>query len=77
MSVAWIPDAPSYGDVTRDIAKPLERGPGKAWWASFLLAASALTMGVVLVGYTIAEGIGVWGLNKTDDWGFAITNFVF
>ena len=73
MSVTWIPDAPSYGDVTRDIATPLEKGPGKAWWTSFLLAASALTLGIVLVGYTIAVGIGqltgatlVWkpGLNQ-------------
>ena len=24
MSIAWIPDAPSYGEVTREIAEPLE-----------------------------------------------------
>ena len=77
MSIAWIPNAPSYGDVTREIAEPLERGPGKGWWASFLVAALALTMGALLVGYTIAVGIGVWGLNRTVGWGFAITNFVF
>ena len=78
MSVAWIPDAPSYGDVTHDIAAPLlERGPGKSWWAAFLVALSALALGAVLVGYTITTGIGVWGLNRTVGWGFAITNFVF
>ena len=68
---------PSFADVTREIAAPLERGPGALWWVAFLTAASALALGVVLVGYTIAVGIGVWGLNRTVGWGFAITNFVF
>jgi len=68
---------PSFGDVTKQIAAPLEGRPGLAWWAAFLTAAAALTLGVVLVGYTIATGIGVWGLNRTVGWGFDITNFVF
>ena len=68
---------PSFGDVTRDIAAPMERRPSAAWWGAFLVALSALSMGAVLVGYTIATGIGVWGLNRTIGWGFAITNFVF
>ena len=77
MTEPWISGEPSYEDVTREIAAPLERGPGKLWWISFLISVSALTLGVVLVGYTIKVGIGVWGLNKTVGWGFAITNFVF
>ncbi len=77
MSVAWITESPGFGDVTRDIEAPLARRAGRAWWASFVLASSLLALGVFLVGYTIATGIGVWGLNKTVGWGFAITNFVF
>jgi Ni/Fe-hydrogenase subunit HybB-like protein len=73
----WIPGEPSFDEVTREIERPLTRGPGKSWLLAFLVALSALAMGVALVTYTITEGIGVWGLNKTVGWGFAITNFVF
>ncbi len=72
-----IPDNPTFGQATDEIAAPMERGPGKLWWIAFLAAASALSLGALLVGYTIAVGIGVWGLNRTVGWGFAITNFVF
>ena len=67
----------SYTDLTGDIAAPLERGPSKSWWIGFLFALSFLLLGVALTAYTIATGIGVWGLNRTVGWGFAITNFVF
>jgi len=68
---------PSYEDVTREIAAPLERRATAKWWIAFAIAASLLTLGAVLVGLTVARGIGLWGLNKTVGWGFAITNFVF
>jgi len=63
--------------VTTEICWSLERRPSILWWVGFLLAASALTLGVVLVGYQIKVGIGTWGLNKTVGWAFDITNFVF
>ncbi len=66
-----------YTGLTRDIAGPLERSATSSWWIVFLFALSMLLLGVALVGYTIATGIGVWGLNRTVGWGFAITNFVF
>ena len=68
---------PSLGDVTRDIARPLERRAGAGWYLLFAVAASALLLGVGLVAYTIMTGIGVWGLNRTVGWGTDITNFVF
>ncbi|MBK9967658.1 MAG: polysulfide reductase NrfD [Holophagales bacterium] len=68
---------PTFSQVTNEIASPMERRPGPAWWGAFLTAASVLTLGVVLIGYTMATGIGVWGLNRTVGWGYDITNFVF
>jgi len=68
---------PGYGAIAHDVAGSLEGRPGTAWWAAFLVAASALGVGVVAIGYTIAVGIGTWGLNRTVGWGFDITNFVF
>lgn len=63
--------------VTEDICRNIERPSGWGWKALFILALSALGLGVVLVGYQIKVGIGVWGLNKTVGWAFDITNFVF
>jgi Ni/Fe-hydrogenase subunit HybB-like protein len=68
---------PTYGEITQEIAAPLERRPNASWWIAFLFSLSLLGMGVVLVTYTIVTGIGVWGLNRTVGWGFAIVNFVF
>lgn len=63
--------------VTEDICRPMERKPGALWYVGFLLALSALCLGVVSVTYQIKVGIGTWGLNKTVGWGYDITNFVF
>ena len=63
--------------VTRDVCAPLERKATPLWYGAFLLALTALGIGVVSVGYQIAKGIGTWGLNRTVGWAFDITNFVF
>ena len=68
---------PTYGEITAALTSPVEGKPGRGWWLAFLAAASALGLGLVLIGYTIATGIGVWGLNRTVGWGYDITNFVF
>ncbi|MCG3194548.1 MAG: polysulfide reductase NrfD [Thermoanaerobaculia bacterium] len=68
---------PSFGQVTAEIAAPMERRPGAFWLLAFLAAFSALVLGVVLIGHTMWKGIGVWGLNRTVGWGYDITNFVF
>ena len=68
---------PSFGEITAAIAAPMEGRAGAGWWASFLVALAALLLGGALVAYTIATGIGVWGLNRTVGWGLDITNFVF
>jgi molybdopterin-containing oxidoreductase family membrane subunit len=67
----------SLGQVTRDVCGPFERGPTRLWYGGFAVAASAMLLGVVCVGYQIATGIGTWGLNRTVGWAFDITNFVF
>lgn len=67
----------TYGDITRAIAAPLERPAGAKWKVAFVIAASVMTLGLSLIAYTIATGIGVWGLNRTVGWGWDITNFVF
>jgi molybdopterin-containing oxidoreductase family membrane subunit len=68
---------PSFGEVTADLVRNLERPPRGRYWALLLAAFAALVLGVGLAAYTITNGIGVWGLNRTVGWAFDITNFVF
>ncbi len=63
--------------VTSDVCTVPEKGPGRLWLPAFLLALSALLLGIVAVTYQIKVGIGTWGLNRTVGWAFDITNFVF
>lgn len=67
----------SYHDISVDIARPIETRSGKLWWTAFGIAFLAFLMLVGCVFYTVGTGIGVWGLNRTINWGWDITNFVW
>ena len=56
---ALIDGAPSYGQVTSDIASPLEQKASRGWWYLITLTGTALLLGVALTAYTIATGIGI------------------
>ena len=66
-----------YKDITNDIAKPVESKAPRAWWIAFSIAFVMFLWGIGCILYTIGTGIGVWGLNKTVDWAWYITNFVW
>lgn len=67
----------SIKDITNDVLKPIDNKAGKFWWWSFIIAMIAFFWGAICVIYTIKKGIGVWGLNKTINWAWDITNFVW
>ncbi|MHB8872921.1 MAG: NrfD/PsrC family molybdoenzyme membrane anchor subunit [Myxococcaceae bacterium] len=67
----------SLSQLTDEICAPLERRPSGLFWGALALSVAALCLGVGMVAYQIATGVGVWGLNKTVGWAFDITNFVF
>lgn len=67
----------SISDVTNDICRPIENPPTKSWWAGFLISFALLGLFIATIGWTVWEGIGTWGINKTVMWGWDITNFVF
>jgi Ni/Fe-hydrogenase subunit HybB-like protein len=73
----WIDGRPALGEITDDVARPLDTLPGTGWFACFAAAVTALSIGAGCVAYELSTGIGVWGLNKTVGWAFDITNFVF
>jgi len=66
-----------YHDVSVDIAAPVEGRANKQWWIVFSIALAALLWGIGCIIYTISTGIGTWGLNKTVNWAWDITNFVW
>jgi molybdopterin-containing oxidoreductase family membrane subunit len=73
----WVDGHPTLGEITDDIAHPMEARPGKGWWICFGIALAALLNLGGMVTWLIANGIGVWGLNNSVGWAFDITNFVF
>ena len=67
----------TYGKITEDIVRSTEGNPPLNWWIAFTFAFGALLLYFFAVGWTITFGIGVWGLNKTVNWAWDITNFVW
>jgi molybdopterin-containing oxidoreductase family membrane subunit len=49
----------------------------REWWIAFAICASLTMLLGVLIAYTVATGIGVWGNMIPVAWAFGIINFVF
>jgi Ni/Fe-hydrogenase subunit HybB-like protein len=64
-------------DVTTEICRPIENKPSTEWKIGFILSAIFLGILALTLTLTMTIGIGTWGLNKTVQWGWDITNFVF
>lgn len=67
----------NFSDITKDIMRPIETKAGKLWWTAFIISFFAFFLGIICVFYTIKNGIGIWGLNRTINWAWDITNFVW
>lgn len=71
---------PSFEQVTERISSIPETEIKKTpvgWYLSFGAALSVLMVLFGLIGHLVWEGIGVWGLQNSVGWGWAIVNFVF
>ena len=66
-----------YSDITNDICKPVESPPAKSWLAAVGVSLLLLAAGGLFMGDMLWNGIGRWGLNKTVQWAWDITNFVW
>lgn len=67
----------SYHDISVDISAPVLGKANKSWYIVFTIALIAFLWGLGCIIYTVSTGIGVWGLNKTINWAWDITNFVW
>ncbi len=66
----------SYGEITKDILRTLEK-PRPTYWLMMAMIVAGLGIGVASWMYQIKEGMGVAGLNHPVGWGVYITDFVF
>ena len=67
-----------FTSVTDTVSAVWEaRRPPRAWYIAFAIAVTLLAVLGAMIGYLVFNGVGVWGLNIPNGWGFDITNFVF
>jgi molybdopterin-containing oxidoreductase family membrane subunit len=67
----------NFASVTKKISEIAEAKTPKLWWIAISISSSMMLGMIVLIGWLVWEGIGVWGLNVPVGWGWAIVNFVF
>ena len=67
----------SYHQVTEDICNPIEAKPSRLWYIGFYISVALLMFGAYSVYREVTYGIGQWNLNRTINWGWDITNFVW
>src|SRR6202158_2613335 len=67
-----------YASVTDKIsAIVLDRRPPKWWILGFAGAFVLVMLLLYSITYLFAVGVGIWGIQITVGWGFAIINFVW
>lgn len=67
----------TYRSITSEILNPMMNKAGKVWYMGMTIAGMAMLFGVLMIGWTIWQGIGTWGENRTVGWAFEITTFVW
>lgn len=67
----------TYQSITRDILNPMMDKPGKLWYFGVTISSAAALFGLVMMTWTVWQGIGTWGENRTVGWAFEITTFVW
>jgi Ni/Fe-hydrogenase subunit HybB-like protein len=67
----------SLGQITREIALPMEVAPGLWWYIAFFICSAAAVIGGYAIYITVNKGIGTWGVNNSVAWGWEIVNFVW
>ena len=67
----------TYGDITADVVGPIENKAPRAWYVLVTIASIIALYGIGCILYLISHGIGSWGMNKTINWAWDITNFVW
>src|SRR5665213_2662615 len=67
----------SFAQVTDEVSAIAERPTTLCWKSGVAIALSLLSILGLCIGYLLTTGVGVWGNNQPNSWGFPIVNFVF
>jgi molybdopterin-containing oxidoreductase family membrane subunit len=67
----------TYHQITEDLVSPTEKTPTREWIIAFSLSAALLAVYIFTIVWTVWKGIGEWGANRTINWAWDITNFVW
>ena len=67
----------TLGQITKEIAAPMEVTPGLWWYIAFIISSVAAVFGGYAIYITVNKGIGTWGVNNSVAWGWEIVNFVW
>lgn len=69
-----LPDAAVTGTVAAPV---LEQRFGRGWWTGFLISLALTVVMIVSIVWLLWKGVGVWGVNTSNVWGFALANYVW
>ena len=65
-------------DITAAIAEPvLDRRSWRRWWIALAVTVPFVVATLVGLVALLVGGVGLWGINSTNVWGFAIANYVW
>ncbi len=67
----------TFSSITALVADIVEKPTPLWWYIAFGISNLLLGLLFAMLAYLIWEGTGVWGLNNTVAWGWAIINFVW
>ncbi|CAL1239412.1 NrfD/PsrC family molybdoenzyme membrane anchor subunit [Candidatus Methylocalor cossyra] len=67
----------TYDSIGRHLSDLVLRPAPRAWWWGFGLSSLGVLLFVGATAYLFRAGIGIWGVNTTVVWGFAIINYVW
>ncbi|EKE44610.1 polysulfide reductase NrfD [Oceaniovalibus guishaninsula JLT2003] len=75
---AYLPVGMPNPRITATVADPvLEQRFGRLWWIAFVAASGLTVTMIVSLVWLVWQGVGIWGINTTNVWGFAIANYVW
>lgn len=67
----------TFSSITALVGDIVEKPTPLWWYIAFGISNLVFGLLFAMIGYLIWKGVGVWGLNNTVGWGWAIINFVW
>src|SRR6202012_1576199 len=74
----YVPTGHDHSSVTQVISSiVLEQPTGLGWLSGFAFSLALLTLFGCVILWLLIRGVGIWGIDISVAWGFAITSFVW